>query len=288
VVNHLARYYDSRTGTFCSADPLAGSPSDPQSWNRYPYGRNDPIDITDPSGKSWASFFKDLGLGALMAFLGPAMPFIALQVSLDTGEPPPWDLNPAGAFGGVGAGVSWNGTPENLPNPGLAGALGLPTMADLGGPIMNSTISYDQVPHTCLDVQFLVIQGNKRHIGSSKSGTGYTINSGSAAIAPEQFGYSNGYQMAKALQQYDFSGSVTVTQPRTFQNSTFTFTNFADVIGNKAGVPGQLPHETARQTYMRQFPGSILLELPGLPFPQKNLQRGTLVLPMSQFCPWTM
>jgi RHS repeat-associated protein len=51
----LARYYDSRTGTFCSADPLAGDPSDPQSWNRYPYGRNDPIDITDPSGQSWWS-----------------------------------------------------------------------------------------------------------------------------------------------------------------------------------------------------------------------------------------
>ena len=31
----LARYYDSRTGTFCSADP--------QSWNTYPYGRNNPI-----------------------------------------------------------------------------------------------------------------------------------------------------------------------------------------------------------------------------------------------------
>jgi len=30
---------------------LAGDPSDPQLWNRYPYGRNDPIDVTDPSGK---------------------------------------------------------------------------------------------------------------------------------------------------------------------------------------------------------------------------------------------
>jgi RHS repeat-associated protein len=49
----LARYYNSRTGTFCSADPLAGSPGDPQSWNRYPYGRNDPIDKNDPSGKHW-------------------------------------------------------------------------------------------------------------------------------------------------------------------------------------------------------------------------------------------
>lgn len=69
----LARYYDSRTGTFCSADPLAGSPSDPQSWNRYPYGRNDPIDMTDPSGKSWwSSLLMDVGVAAA-AYFAPAI-----------------------------------------------------------------------------------------------------------------------------------------------------------------------------------------------------------------------
>jgi hypothetical protein len=68
----LARYYDSRTGTFCSADLLAGDPSDPQSWNRYPYGRNDPIDVTDPSGKSWwSSLLIDIGVGVVSYFLGP-------------------------------------------------------------------------------------------------------------------------------------------------------------------------------------------------------------------------
>ena len=51
----LARYFDSRTGMFGSADPLAGKPEDPQSWNRYAYGRNNPITITDPSGQSWWS-----------------------------------------------------------------------------------------------------------------------------------------------------------------------------------------------------------------------------------------
>jgi RHS repeat-associated protein len=70
----LARYYDSRTGTFCSADPLAGDPSDPQSWNRYPYGRNDPIDITDPSGQSWwSSLLIDVGVAVASYFLGPEL-----------------------------------------------------------------------------------------------------------------------------------------------------------------------------------------------------------------------
>ncbi|MGB2677250.1 MAG: RHS repeat-associated core domain-containing protein [Candidatus Acidiferrum sp.] len=49
----MARYYISRFGRFCSADPLMGDPSDPQSWNRYAYVRNDPINMTDPSGQSW-------------------------------------------------------------------------------------------------------------------------------------------------------------------------------------------------------------------------------------------
>jgi hypothetical protein len=57
----------SRTGTFCSADPLAGSADDPQSWNRYAYGRNDPIDITDPSGQHWWSWALDIvGIAAMV------------------------------------------------------------------------------------------------------------------------------------------------------------------------------------------------------------------------------
>jgi RHS repeat-associated protein len=67
----LARYYDSRTGTFCSADPLAGSPDDPQSWNRYPYGRNDPIAITDPSGKALWSDILELGISIAAAVFAP-------------------------------------------------------------------------------------------------------------------------------------------------------------------------------------------------------------------------
>jgi len=138
----LARYYDSRTGTFCSADPLAGSPGDPQSWNRYPYGRNDPIDITDPSGQNW---FFSLMAGIMYALAPftegatlPAAHAFALEDGLDGlmhGQPP-WGFNPAGGISAPSA-VSWNGTPENIPNPGIAGALGLPTMADVGGPIYN-------------------------------------------------------------------------------------------------------------------------------------------------------
>ena len=58
----VARYYDSRTGTFLEADPVAGDPSDPQTWDRYVYVRDNPIMITDPSGES---FWSDL-VGVLL------------------------------------------------------------------------------------------------------------------------------------------------------------------------------------------------------------------------------
>lgn len=49
----LARFYNSRVASFCSVDPVRGRVDDPQSWNRYSYARNDPIDATDPTGKFW-------------------------------------------------------------------------------------------------------------------------------------------------------------------------------------------------------------------------------------------
>jgi RHS repeat-associated protein len=57
----MARYYDSTVGRFGSADPRGGGIADPQSLNRYTYVRNDPIDLTDPSGKSFLSWFELVG-----------------------------------------------------------------------------------------------------------------------------------------------------------------------------------------------------------------------------------
>ena len=47
-----ARYLSSAQGRFMSPDPLlnSGRPSDPQSWNRYSYVRNNPLSNVDPTG----------------------------------------------------------------------------------------------------------------------------------------------------------------------------------------------------------------------------------------------
>src|SRR6266568_4244258 len=48
----MARTYINRFGRFPSTDPIAGSLGDPQSLNRYTYGRNVPVSVIDPSGMS--------------------------------------------------------------------------------------------------------------------------------------------------------------------------------------------------------------------------------------------
>jgi RHS repeat-associated protein len=48
-----ARYFSGAQGRFTSPDaPFADqNPADPQSWNLYAYGRNNPLRYTDPTGR---------------------------------------------------------------------------------------------------------------------------------------------------------------------------------------------------------------------------------------------
>lgn len=48
-----ARYYQGQIGRFTSVDPdhVSGTVVDPQSWNGYSYGRNNPLRFTDPDGQ---------------------------------------------------------------------------------------------------------------------------------------------------------------------------------------------------------------------------------------------
>ncbi len=45
-----ARYYGSSMGRFMSPDPLGGHYEDPQTLNRYSYVRNNPLNLSDPTG----------------------------------------------------------------------------------------------------------------------------------------------------------------------------------------------------------------------------------------------
>lgn len=141
--SELARYYDSRTGTFCSADPLAGDPSDPQSWNRYPYGRNDPIDMTDPTGQHWWDWLALGGalvgdyftFGALTGALAAEFPS-GIQIGIDAAS-----AAASAAGTGIAASHVWHDSfsvPYGGLTNGIQTAAGLPTMSDIS-PIFDVT-----------------------------------------------------------------------------------------------------------------------------------------------------
>jgi RHS repeat-associated protein len=141
----LARYYDSRTGTFCSADPLAGSPDDPQSWNRYPYGRNDPIDITDPSGQHWWNWLIDIGIGVAAAFLPAIAPAWFAEAAPETMSIEANDVTMSFAGSGI--------VTTNITTVTVSAAAG-PSLFDIGlvgaamGALLHQATNPPQTPQT--------------------------------------------------------------------------------------------------------------------------------------------
>jgi len=59
------RYYDPMLGRFISADPTVMHPDDAQNLNRFAYVRNNPINLTDPTGYDWWSSLRDSVSGFL-------------------------------------------------------------------------------------------------------------------------------------------------------------------------------------------------------------------------------
>jgi len=61
-----ARYYRAAWGRFLSVDPVwvSAESGNPQSWNRYTYVMNDPLNHTDPSGKC-GDVFTCVGLASV-------------------------------------------------------------------------------------------------------------------------------------------------------------------------------------------------------------------------------
>jgi RHS repeat-associated protein len=248
----LARYYDSRTGTFCSADPLAGSPEDPQSWNRYPYGRNDPIDITDPSGKHWWDALIDAAGAALAGVTGGASLFVSMSYEM-AANPSPFPMIPVG--GGISLGVSWDGTPI-MPAPGLTEglqrALGLPTMGDAGGPIFDAgDASNPARPAACTGKTSANLNYN---VPNSQGETGQQhiqnlhmpmVNGGPVPNMKSQYLFnppgtpSQNWTLVMAINAYTFNNPSQITQSTSKSNIVFT---------------GNLPAEMALPGYQSTGP----------------------------------
>jgi len=78
---YRARYYDPRLGRFLQEDPVKGFALFPQSFNLYPYCRNNPINLIDPYGlftwpytwKGWVGL-TGMGAGTVLMFSGVGTP----------------------------------------------------------------------------------------------------------------------------------------------------------------------------------------------------------------------
>ncbi len=72
-----ARYYGSKTGRFITIDPVytwRENLEDPQCWNRYAYGRNNPFRFVDPDGRE----LRTAELARMQEIAGPAGHKIAI------------------------------------------------------------------------------------------------------------------------------------------------------------------------------------------------------------------
>jgi RHS repeat-associated protein len=209
----LARYYNSRTGTFCSADPLAGSPGDPQSWNRYPYGRNDPIDVTDPSGKSWwSSLLIDIGVAVAAYFAPEAISALfpaaddvdAAQAALASGHVAESSFVPQlvtrGATAGISAGVDAGaaGVSGSL-GAGLAGAAAAQAAQSDGqsNPQQGHGPIAPNVANQKTDCEHKILNATNNHFGTSFNSNNVT----------GEFQYSTGAPAGQGTLNLNIAGS---------------------------------------------------------------------------------
>jgi RHS repeat-associated protein len=64
LLYYNARFYAPTLGRFISADTIIPNPADPQSYNRYSYVRNFPLNRIDPTGHKECDLEDDCGGGA--------------------------------------------------------------------------------------------------------------------------------------------------------------------------------------------------------------------------------
>ncbi len=77
-----ARYYDNRYGRFTAVDPLlaSGKSTDPQSFNRYAYVKNNPVLLIDPTGMNSHDVWYTVDINSFSFFQTP--PSIKLPIPL--------------------------------------------------------------------------------------------------------------------------------------------------------------------------------------------------------------
>ncbi len=133
----LARSYASTQGRFLSPDPLKGRAGNPQSWNRYSYSLNDPINLDDPSGQGfWEDLFFAIADVFVAIFAPQALPDVVMsEAATSAGQviiPNWWVYDAALSLKyGVATWIAWYGK-----DPPPAGSVAVPATDSNGQPTL--------------------------------------------------------------------------------------------------------------------------------------------------------
>jgi hypothetical protein len=112
------------------------------------------------------------------------------------------------------------------------------------------------------------LAGNTRLVGRQGGIPGQTIQLGTAAVIPQQFGVSSG----TALGPYASSIHGTI--------GNASFSGITDVMGGKSPIPGV----NVRTAMQQLFPGQLILEIPGATDQGANAAV-TIFVPYGLKCP---
>jgi RHS repeat-associated protein len=102
-----ARYYNPTVGRFIQKDPFPGLLTQPQTLNPYAYVVNNPVNLTDPSGRIAPLLLLGIGagIGALVGGIGAAINFHAANPCLSLFSPQALRSIGIGAASGAAAGL---------------------------------------------------------------------------------------------------------------------------------------------------------------------------------------
>ena len=244
----MARHYSNTTGRFMSPDPLAGRTGSPQSLNRYAYATNNPTNATDPLGlcseddETCIAELLDQGGGGGGGDMTP--PDIQFSLPLFPDLPMETPTEPILEVPGVTMEVS--ATYDEV-----MGFLVEPTYPFLtvgsGGGAGTSANKVTPPALTTCTGGGRGLKGNSRLVGKQGGIPGQTVQLGTAAVIPQQFGVPSG----AALGPYAPYINGTIGQA--------SFSAVTDVIGGKSPIPGT----NVRTALQQLFPGQLILEIPG-------------------------
>jgi RHS repeat-associated protein len=133
-----ARYYDPELCRFIQADTIIPSPGNSQSFNRYSYCDNNPINYTDPTGhfkfKDFAMTIASIAVAMICPALSPAMWMVNTGVSAYTAAS---SGNMLGFVGGLAGGAVFGALGKGIAR-GLSGVMEKAAYNGFGGALIGA------------------------------------------------------------------------------------------------------------------------------------------------------